>query len=270
MREFKSGGRYLRFGLLLMVFLILSYGQLALGDKGSGADTPEAVFKEANSAYQEGDFNKAAQLYQQLCDEGYISGNLLYNLGNAYYKLGAKGRAVLNYERARRLIPGDADLKANLNYVLSGTQEGASDWKYDLLRFVTGLTSVEQLAIAGSVCFFGMILLLILGITRPNPLRNLIEGGFSQWWAGIIISCSIVFITVASLGLLTFWNQSREHAVAVKGVEVRFEPSPAATIYYQLAEGSRVQILEGKDQWVKIKRVDGKRGWIDRSCLETI
>lgn len=270
MREFKLYSRYFRIGILLMIFMIFSYGQLALGSNESGPGIPEAVFKEANSAYQKGDFNKAAQLYQQLCDEGYLSGNLLYNLGNAYYKLGAKGRAVLNYERARRLIPGDADLKANLNYVLSGTQEGASDWKYDLLRFITGMASVEQLAISGSVCFFGLMLLIILGITKPNPLRNLIEGDYSKWWIGILIGCAIIFISISTWGILTYWDQSREQAVAVRAGEVYFEPSQAATVYYQLAEGSRVQILEGKDHWVKIKRIDGKRGWIDKGCLETI
>ena len=80
----------------------------------------------------------------------------------------------------------------------------------------------------------------------------------------------MAFLSSTALGILTYWDQSREHAVAVKGDEVRFEPSPTATIYYHLDEGSRVLILEKKDNWVMLKRVDGKRGWVNKECLEII
>lgn len=227
-------------------------------------------FNEANTAYQKGDFIKATGLYQQLCDEGYLSGNLFYNLGNAYFKLGAKGRAILNYERAKRWIPGDADLKANLNYALTGVQEGVPDWKQGFLKFLTTIASVEQLAIYSSIWFFCLIVLVILWIIKPALLRNIIEGNQKKWWLGIIFCCLLIFCSYSTLGILTYWDQSREQAVAVKAGSVRFEPSQAATLYYHLAEGSRVQILEEKETWVMIKRIDGKRGWVKKGCLETI
>lgn len=271
MRKYKSSKRYLPVGILILVLLTYpACGQSAFGDSGTGITNPEAVFEEANKAYQNGEFHKAAELYRQLCDEGYLSGNLYYNLGNAYFKLGAKGLAVLNYERARRLIPGDADLKANLNYVLSGVQEGVSDWKYEFLKFLTGMAPVDQLAVYASIWFFGLAILIVLGILKPAPFRNLIEGELRKWWTGIVIGCAIIFYIFGSLAALTFWDQSREQAVAVKAGAVRFEPSKAATLYYNLAEGSRVLVLEEKEDWLKIKRVDGKRGWVEKDCLETI
>ncbi len=263
--------RYLGIGMVILVFLIYPVcGQPVFGDSGTDFTDPKTIFEQANSEYQKGNFNKAAELYQQLCDEGYQSGNMYYNLGNTYYKMGLKGRAVLNYERARRQIPGDADLKANLNYVLTGVQEGVSDWKYDFVKFLTGMLSVQQLALSGSIWFFGLVIIIILAIIKPIPLHTLIEGDFKKWWIGLVTGCAIIFVSFLSLGILTFWEQSREQAVAVKAGDVFFEPSKAATIYYHLAEGSRVLILEEKENWVKVKRVDGKRGWMDKECLETI
>lgn len=262
---------FIKSGVLLLIILSFSaFGSPAIGSPKSDPANPAAIFNEANSAYQKGDFIKAAELYQQLYDEGYWNGNLLYNLGNTYFKLGAKGRAILFYERALRLIPGDVDLKANLNYVLANVQEGATDWKQEFLRFLTGIASVEQLATAGSIWFFGLTMLVIFWIIKPGPLQKSFEGNLKKWWLGIVFCSALALLSSAALGILTYWDQGREHAVAVKGDEVRFEPSPTATIYYHLDEGSRVLILEKKDNWVMLKRVDGKRGWVNKDCLEII
>src|SRR5450631_1410960 len=41
----------------------------------------------------------------------------LYNLANSYARAGQPGLAVLNYERARLLAPGDPDIEANLQRI---------------------------------------------------------------------------------------------------------------------------------------------------------
>mgnify|MGYP001213165295 CR=1 FL=1 len=262
--------RVLKAGILVLIFLSFPIlGRTAFGSPDLNLSNPEAIFKEANSAYQQGDFTKAVGLYQQLYDDGYLSGNLFYNLGNTYVKLGARGRGILFYERAKRLIPQDADLKANLNYALTDVQEGVPNWKQEFLKFLTGLASIEWLAISSSVWFFILTILVILWLLKPGPLKT-VEGNLRKWWIGLVIGCVIIFLTCSSLGILTYWDQSRDHAVAVRGEEVRFEPSPSATLYYHLDEGTRVLILEERDHWVMIKRVDGKRGWVNKDCLELI
>ena len=270
MGEFKLSKWLIGTGILVAACWSLSFSQVVCGASETNRDAPEAVFKQANTAYQKGDFQEAIQLYQQLIDAGYVGGNLFYNRGNAYYKLGMKGKAILYYERAKRLIPGDADLRANLNYALNGVQEGVSDWKHDLLKFVTEIAAVDQWAVLGSAWFFGLVFLMIIELLKPSVLRNLFDGNLRKWWLGIIICNALIFVCILSLGLLTYWDQSREYAVAVKADAVRFEPSEKATLYYQLSEGSRVQILERKGEWVMIKRIDGKRGWVVADCLEMI
>lgn len=270
MRSSNWGTQLLKAGIYLLIIIVFPAFDPSASARPELDPSPEAVFTEANSAYREGDFTKAAGLYQGLYDAGYLNGNLLYNLGNTYFKLGTKGRAILYYERAQRLIPGDADLKANLNYALADVQEGAPDWKQELVRFLTGIASIEQLAAGASFWFFGFTFLVVFWLIRPGPFQKVVAGNLKKWWLGTVFGCGIIFLSCVSLGILTYWDQARQHAVAVRGDEVRFEPSPTATLYYHLDEGTRVLILEEKDNWVKLKRIDGKRGWVNKDCLEII
>ena len=78
------------------------------------AQSPEQVFQQGNALYQQGKFAEAAGVYEAILKSGSVSGELLFNLGNAYYKTGNMGKAILQYERALRLMPGDDDLRHNL------------------------------------------------------------------------------------------------------------------------------------------------------------
>src|SRR4029077_16225226 len=65
--------------------------------------------------YAEGKFSDAAQKYQALADSGIKNWTLEYNLGNAYYRAGQIGKAILHYERAFRMNSNQNDLLYNLN-----------------------------------------------------------------------------------------------------------------------------------------------------------
>ena len=80
----------------------------------SFASSQDDLIAKANSFYQSGNFAQAAELYRQVADAGYESSVLYYNLGNSYYRLGKIGYAILNYERAQKLAPGDDDITHNL------------------------------------------------------------------------------------------------------------------------------------------------------------
>ncbi len=89
----------------------------------AGADGPEEIFFKANQAQKEGHYEKAAEGYQNLINSGYAGGHVLYNLGNVYIRLNRIGMAILEYERARLLIPRDADLQFNLAYARNLTRD---------------------------------------------------------------------------------------------------------------------------------------------------
>lgn len=79
-----------------------------------GAFAQEATIKEAEVAYTKEDYGKAIELYEGLLKTHGESAEIYYNLGNAYYKENKIAPAILNYERALLLDPGDGDIRFNL------------------------------------------------------------------------------------------------------------------------------------------------------------
>ena len=83
----------------------------------------EQVWDTANTAYINADYHRAIDAYRQLLLRGYASDKLYYNLANAYFKVGRYGKAILFYNRALRLAPGDADIRYNLDVANTFTKD---------------------------------------------------------------------------------------------------------------------------------------------------
>ena len=258
-------------GVMTTVLLLIFVSQAAFSLELSKTENPAGLYKEANRFYQKGDYQKAAEIYGQLIASGYENGNLYYNLGNTCYKLGQKGMAIFYYEKAKRLIPGDADLKANLAYVRDKTGESVKGpWNYELGQFLAYLATIDQMTVMSSVLFFILLGLLIYIVLFPHKIKN--EGGGMKpfWWYGLL-TVSAVFIITLSITILTIREHSVIKAVATsESANVLFEPNLAATLYYELKEGAVVNIVEEKDGWALIKRPDGKRGWVEKKNLAKI
>ena len=71
-------------------------------------------FEQANVYYQNKDYIKAIELYDSSLAQGVESAALYYNLGNAHFKINNIPAAILNFERAKKLIPNDEDILFNL------------------------------------------------------------------------------------------------------------------------------------------------------------
>ena len=104
--------------LVPVAFFILLQSSVS----AQSSDGPQQMLI-ANQLYEDADYVESASAYQQLVGQGYTNFRLYYNLGNAYYKRGDLGRALVNYLRAQRLSPRDADVKANLELARSQTVE---------------------------------------------------------------------------------------------------------------------------------------------------
>ena len=135
-------------------------------------DDPNQLFYTGNHYYQARDYIKAVEEYVKLLDMGIENGNLYYNIGNGFLKLGKVGYAILCYEKARRLIPHDSDLKANLVYARSLIDEVQAEdtHKNIIVRLIRkmcsdlSLRSIAKLTIA---LYLALILLLAFFIFNP-------------------------------------------------------------------------------------------------------
>jgi tetratricopeptide (TPR) repeat protein len=80
------------------------------------AESNSELFNKAVAAYKGNDFEKAITLNESLIGKGCKTATIYFNLGNAYFKNGNIGKAMLNYERAERLAPNDEDIQHNLAF----------------------------------------------------------------------------------------------------------------------------------------------------------
>src|SRR5438477_1585118 len=131
-----------RFGIVL--FLIAFVSTTHAADDGA--------FAKANQAYAEGRFAEAATGYETLIRSGNWNANLFYDLGNARYRLGDFGQAILNFERALALDPRHPEADANLR--LARDEGRALELRRDWIERYAGMATVKQYTIAAAVAFW--------------------------------------------------------------------------------------------------------------------
>jgi len=94
--------------IILLLFLFINLLVFGISN-----DEAEAIFNKGNQAYQDGKYDEALSNYRIL-EADFVSFELLYNIGNTYYKLENIPEAILFYERAKKIDPSNEDLKTNL------------------------------------------------------------------------------------------------------------------------------------------------------------
>jgi tetratricopeptide (TPR) repeat protein len=248
---------------ILILFLgCVIFANLAYCDELSQI---RSLFYQGNASYGEEDFESAISYYESALDLGYKSAHLYYNLGNAYFKNGYLGKAILNYLRAKQLMPQDADLRSNLNYAQSRIKGGIvipeRKWLARIFFRLTDSFSLDQITMLSAILYFILAGLVICFIIVKNIRRIL------------TYACAFIFFLLV-FSLVIFYVQFRETVVQKKAVimtqtsDSKFEPFDDATTFFTLYEGESVVVMTSRKNWVKIRRVDGKQGWIKKSDIE--
>jgi tetratricopeptide (TPR) repeat protein len=229
----------------------------------------ERLFDEGNLLYQQQDFQGARDKYLQIESQGEISSALYYNLGNSYYRLGSFGKAILYYERALRLDPGDNDIQANLQAATQATVDRIiPPQEFELARWLIWLLYVispPSLIKLATALYLSAGLLLMIGIVSRNPrTKSILKRGSLA--AGIVL-----LITLSVAGAQ--WVDARKRVEAVvmdSEVKAMGAPDDGAVELFRIHEGTKVRIDESTDDWIEIVLVDGKVGWVHRKSVEII
>ena len=219
------------------------------------AEGPEEIFFKANQAQKEGHYEQAAEGYQHLVDSGYAGGHVLYNLGNAYIRLNRLGMAILQYERARLLIPRDADLQFNLAYARNLTRDviPASTGFMEHTLFWMDSFNLKELFRA-----FAVLNLLFWAILFIRLFYR------SEWFFYLfVLVLACWFISGLSFGAKWVQVTYDDRAVILKKeVAVLAGPHQDDTVLFKLHEGAMVDEERVEDGWMLIHLPDRKRGWI--------
>ena len=254
----------IRVGALAIVLLLASTARAADPAELLGA-SQDSTFRRGNDAYLKGDYKEAVLAYEQVAALGVVSEHLYYNLGNAYYKLGALGPAIYNYERALEVDPsGPAadDARYNLDAAQEAARrkaedrlvgaEGVSFWIRVVAPFSTG--SLSWLFLALYVAVFGA--LIALRFIAPGFLR------VSLW----VLTAFLILGATAAGGLLggrLYLTTRVERAIVLPDVlGVHEGPDANYQTTFTVHAGLRVRITEHDQDWVRVRLQNGLEGWV--------
>ena len=235
-----------------------------------GGTSARAVTKNnADTEYQKGNYQQAIRDYEEVLKNG-ESAEIYFNLGNAYYRTDNITKAVLNYERARLLSPGDDDINFNLQFARSKTIDKITPqsemffvtWYKSLVNF----TSVDNWAKTGILCIVMALLLVLLYLFGPQLMLRKI-GFFGGLAFFVIFLLSNLFAFQQKQAL-----DNRTGAIIISpSVNIKKTPAKNSADQFVLHEGTRVDIIDkGMTDWRCIRVGDGREGWIETKAIEEI
>ena len=230
---------------------------------------PVDSLQKANELYAANEYAKAIQLYEGVVAQGYESAVLYFNLGNSYYKNGEITKAILNYERAKKLAPNDDDIQFNLElmnqFVVDKIEPLPHPFFVKWLENIINLFTTNQWA---KISLIGFVLALILALTYLFS-RNLTFRKLS-------FTLSIV---VLALTIITFVFSAKQKSKLTKHnhgiifnptVTVKASPAEGGTDLFVIHEGLKVQLIDSLNNWIEIRLEDGNTGWVQQDVLQII
>jgi tetratricopeptide (TPR) repeat protein len=207
---------------LLLFFVVTGFATVVLAAE-------EGAFAKGNQAYAEGRFGEAAAHYESLVNSGQWNANLFYDLGNAYFRLGDFGQAILNYERALALEPRHPEAEANLQ--LARDEARALELRRDRIERYASFGTVKHYTIAAAIAFWCAVF-LVASLVLP---RRRSGGRIALIALSLIVGAASVF------AIITLENGIRGNAIAVitgKQIQARFATADTAKSILLLPAGS--------------------------------
>lgn len=236
-----------------------------------------ASVAQADSAYVNDDFLNAAALYQEAIDSLGPSAERYYNLGNAYYRAGLNGMAIVSYERALRLDPSNADARDNLEFVNSRITDRTAA-KSSLFGSTADRLARSATPNVWAWLALGCFVLALAGVCVYFLMDGVMVRKIGFFGAGVLLICCL-------LSNLLAWRATR--AALGSGTAVVVSPSVILSTTPRhpkdrteeamlLHEGTKLQILDsipgsGADKmWYDVKVDNTHRAWISSQAVEII
>jgi tetratricopeptide (TPR) repeat protein len=239
----------------------LSILALACFLAGRAFAADEGAFAKANQDYAEARFQESAEGYESLVQSGHWNATVFYDLGNAYYRLGSFGKAILNYERALALDPHQPEADANLR--LARDEARALELRKDWIERYASVATVKQYTIAAAVAFwFALFMIAHLFLSRRRSAGRI-----------ALIALSLLVCGTSVFAIFILENGTRGNALAIvtaKEIEARLATADNAKSVLLLPAGSEINILSERGDWVYAALPNDQRGWIPATSAERV
>jgi len=239
-------------GSLFCFFLLLISINVWAAEQGE-----DGQFQEASAAYSRGEYQTAIQKFEALARDG-MSAPLLYNLGNSYAQDGQSGRAILNYERALRLNPGDSDTIGNLELVRK--EKGIFQEERSFGQRFVHLLGLNQWTGLAAFAFLGFAAALLL----PPAIRVKRTSRY-----GLVVACFVVTI-LAAIGANGQYKHWYDGVVVTDDARLRVSPFESAASIGTVQEGRLLRPGKVHNKYVLVEDETGRSGWLAVEAFESI
>jgi len=221
----------------------------------------QTEFAKANQEYAQGHFKEAIDGYETEVRAGQWSANVFYDLGNAYFRTGDFGRAILNYERALALERHHPEAAANLQ--IARDEARALEMQQSSPERYLQFASVNQYSIAAAVAFWvGAFSTVALIFERRRSAR--------------LIALSILSFSVCALAIFAAYeidHGNKGHALAIitgDNVQARLATADTANSVLALPPGSEIKMLSTRGDWIYAALPNNLLGWIPAKNAELV
>lgn len=248
--------------IFTVVFVFCAFGIFA-----------QSSIDAASEAYRSEDYKKSIQLYEQVLaqnvSEGKESAEIYYNLGNAYFRNGETAKAILNYERALLLNPGDKDIRHNLRFARTRIEDkiDTAD-SFFLTNWVNGLKNLLNSNGWAKVAI--VFFILFLGLVGTFLFSGKLWLKQSAFYAGLVI---FVFAIVANSFAFSQKNSRVNRntgIVMAASASIMTSPDANSQELFRLHEGAKVKLNKTDGNWIEIEIANGSVGWTSKENIEVI
>ncbi len=203
------------------------------------------------------EFRESAKLLESLLVDGYCNGAVYYNLGNAYFRAGDFGRAILNYRKAKPYRPSDSLLEANLQQALASAPGRIAippkPWWSPVMFWTESLAYPTRVWLAIIACAISPLLIFSSVLLRR---RSLVWVAIGLTVLGIVFSIDGYLNsperTTNRLAVIT------SETVARKGIGKDYEPAFDAP----LKDGAEFAVLNETNGWTFGHFAEIGDGWV--------
>jgi len=252
----------LRYILNTLVIGLLTANNLFAGNVDN-------LMAAANKSYTEGKFEEAVNAYEAIIKLGYKSDILYFNLGNAYFKTKNFPAAILSFERAKLLNPGDENINFNLDLAKTFTVDRIEPLPEFFMA--TFFKNIRQTMSTDGWAYTGIIFLVISLV-----LAYFFWFSFNPNLKRITFSVGI-FTVIFTLLSFTFSTQQKNsiinHNYGIlfpSVVAVKSSPGDSGKDLFVLHSGTKVKIIDSVGDWFEIHVADGNQGWVLKDTVERI
>ena len=248
--------------ILIFIFIMSSL-------KSSSSNEMEQLFQQGNDFYSNKEYIKAIDIYKRILEKGYESGDLYYNLGNAYYRIGEIGKSILNYEKSLKFLPDNENIKFNLKLARLKIKDKVNrPPEFILFRIgrevIDNLSAFEWAIVLSSAVFLVAIFFTIFSLSSSQKLHVFARRSM------------ILFIIIAVLSVYPLYYRYKMENTGNSGIILKDEietisaPQKGSTTLFIIHEGTKVKIIGRDNEWLKIELIDGKQGWVNAEAIGII